>query len=155
MGDGIGGTKPAGGGGGDLARAVDRIAAAVRNDDRMAGRQQWLGRVGDALREAQPLIDNLTDAAVDPIALGEAREQIAAMLAEVDALAAGVSGRRAGLAERLDGMVPTPIPLAPGADRDAVAAARAVAQLIAANARPAISTQARIGPAGVRSVLGE
>ena len=143
-------------GGAELGRAVERIDAAVRQDARMAGRQQWLGQVGDALREARPLVDRLASAAVDPIALGEARDRIAAMLAEVEALSGGVAGARAGLADALDAMVATvPIPLAPGADSDAVAAAQALAQLIAANARPAIAIQARIGAAGVRSVLGD
>ena len=48
----------------------------------------------------------------------------------------------------------TAMPLSPGASDDAVAAAQAVAEMIAANARPAIDVQAAVPADVVRSVVG-
>lgn len=153
MTNGIGGVAPRGAS--ELGRTVERIASAVRQDTRAADREQWLGQIGDTLREAQPVMEQLVGGAVDQVVLGEARDRIAAMLAEIEVIAGIIAGSRSGLAGALDGMASTvPIPIAPGANEDAIAAAQAVARLIAGNARPAISAQARIGPAAVMTVIG-
>lgn len=128
--------------------AVERATAAARQDARQAGRQRWLEQVRDTLSQASPAVDTLAAHPIDPIALGEAREHIAQVLAEVDQLQQSLGHARSALAARM-----TPVPISPGASDAAVAAAQAVAEMIAANAKPAIEAQAALPADAVRSVM--
>ncbi len=121
MADGIsmdgGGARPAIGAG-DIVRVADRAVQPVE------------------AKAAEPApARRAVRAPADAIALGQARDRIAAVLAAVDTRPATV------------------MPLSPDAGEEAIAAAQALAELIAANAHPTLAAQAHLGPEAVRMAI--
>lgn len=119
--------------GGDIARAVTRILPAAPPAASKEPRASWVGAVRETSVETRPEAKPkpaATSPVADPAALDAARDSIAAVLD-------GAATKPA---------TAVPMPLAPGSSEDSIAAAQALAHLIAANARPALASQARLDP---------